>query len=157
MPGRRSGGLPSRHSTDTANDPITLPALTVAWSLSASRASSWSGWRRTSAFTPTPILSAVFPIASGAEIERSISAPSPPTVAGADERAATRRDAGARQLRLAAKTLQPAGGALARGLDALKALLAALADRDQLGLDLAAAPDRQANGVRGRASGRDSV
>ena len=156
MPGQRSGGLPSRHSTDTANDLITLPALTVAWSLSASRASSWSGWRRTSAFTPTPILSAVFPIASAAEIERSISAPSPPTV-GADERAAQRTDAGARQLRLAAKTLQPAGGALARGLDALKALLAALVDRDQLGLELAAAPDRQANGVRGRASGRDSV
>ncbi len=43
---------------------------------------------------------------------------------GADERAAQRTDAGARQLRLAAKTLQPAGGALARGLDALQALLA---------------------------------
>jgi hypothetical protein len=76
---------------------------------------------------------------------------------GADERAAQRRDAGARQLRLAAKTLQPAGGALARGLDALKALLAALVDRDQLGLELAADLDRQANGVRGRASGHDSV
>jgi len=34
-----------------------------------------------SASTPTPILSAVLPMASAAEIERSISAPSPPTVA----------------------------------------------------------------------------
>jgi hypothetical protein len=46
---------------------------------------------------------------------------------------AQRADAGAQQLRLAAEPLQPAGGALARALDALQALLAALADRNQLG------------------------
>jgi hypothetical protein len=40
------------------------------------------------------------------------------------------------QLRLAAEALQPTRRALARRLDALQALLAALADRDQLGLDL---------------------
>jgi hypothetical protein len=61
---------------------------------------------------------------------------------GADERAAQRANAGAQQLRLATEALQPARGALARGLDALQALLATLADRDQLGLDLAAALDR---------------
>jgi hypothetical protein len=44
------------------------------------------------------------------------------------------RNAGAQQLRLAAKSLQPARGALAARLDAVQALLAALADRDQLGL-----------------------
>jgi hypothetical protein len=38
---------------------------------------------------------------------------------------------------LNAKPPQPTGGALARALDPLQALLAALADRDQLGLDLA--------------------
>jgi hypothetical protein len=43
---------------------------------------------------------------------------------------------------LNAKPPQPTGGALARALDPLQALLAALADRDQLGLDLAAALDR---------------
>jgi hypothetical protein len=46
---------------------------------------------------------------------------------GADQRAAQRADAGAQQLRLAPKALQPARGALAAGLDALQALLAALA------------------------------
>ncbi len=66
---------------------------------------------------------------------------------GADQRATERADARAQQIRLAAKALQPAGGALARALDALQALLAALADRDQLGLDLAPALDRQADGV----------
>jgi hypothetical protein len=53
-----------------------------------------------------------------------------------DERATERADAGAQQLRLAAEALESTRGALARGLDALQALLAALADRDQLGLDL---------------------
>jgi hypothetical protein len=48
-----------------------------------------------------------------------------------DQRAAEGSDAGAQQLRLAAEALQPPGGALARTLDALQALLAALADRDQ--------------------------
>ena len=75
----------------------------------------------------------------------------------ADQRAAERADAGAQQLRLAAEALQPARGALARALDALQALLAALADRDQLGLDLPAALDRQADGVGLRASGHRSV
>ena len=75
----------------------------------------------------------------------------------ADQRAAERADAGAQQLRLAAQALQPAGGAIARALDALQALLAALADRDQLGLDLPAALDRQADGVCLRASGHGSV
>ena len=71
----------------------------------------------------------------------------------AGERATERADAGAQQLRLAAEALEPARGALARALDALQALLAALADRDQLGLDLAAALDRQADRVGLRASG----
>jgi len=43
---------------------------------------------------------------------------------------------------LAAKPVQAAGGPLARAVDALQALLAALADRDQLGLDLSGALDR---------------
>jgi hypothetical protein len=41
----------------------------------------------------------------------------------------------------------------ARPVDALQALLAALADRDQLGLDLAAALDREADSVSLGASG----
>jgi hypothetical protein len=53
------------------------------------------------------------------------------------ERAPKGTDAGA----------QPARGTIARALDALQALLAALADRDQLGLDLTAALDRQADRV----------
>jgi hypothetical protein len=61
-----------------------------------------------SASTPTPILSAVLPIASAAEIERSISAPRPPTRRGADQRATERADARAQQLRLAAEALEPA-------------------------------------------------
>ena len=44
---------------------------------------------------------------------------------------------------------------LERALDALQALLAALADRHQLGLDLAAALDRQADGIGVGASGHD--
>ena len=96
-------------------------------------------------------------MASAAEIERSTSAARPPTVATPDERATERADAGAQQLRLAAEALQPARGALARALDALQALLAALADRDQLGLDLATAFDRQADRVGLRASGHGSV
>jgi hypothetical protein len=46
----------------------------------------------------------------------------------ADQRAAKGANAGAQQLGLAAETLQPARGAIARALDALQALLAALAD-----------------------------
>jgi hypothetical protein len=42
---------------------------------------------------------------------------------------------------------------VACALDALQALLAALADRDQLGLDLPAALNRQADRVCLRASG----
>ena len=56
---------------------------------------------------------------------------------------------------LAAETHKPTRGLAARGLDALQALLAALADRDQLGLDLAAALDRQADSVGLGASGHD--
>ena len=43
---------------------------------------------------------------------------------------------GPQQLRLVAKALQPARSLAARRLDARQALLAALPDRDQLGLDL---------------------
>ncbi len=75
----------------------------------------------------------------------------------AGERATEGTDAGAQQLRLAAEALQPTGGAVARALDPLQALLAALADRDQLGLDLATALDRQADRVGGGASGHGSV
>jgi hypothetical protein len=53
--------------------------------------------------------------------------------------------------------LQPTRRLIARRLDALQALLAALADRDQLGLDLAAALDREADGVGARASGHRSA
>jgi len=45
-----------------------------------------------------------------------------------DQRAPERADAGAQQVRLAAEPLQPARGAIAGALDALQALLAALAD-----------------------------
>ena len=57
---------------------------------------------------------------------------------GADKRASESADSGAQQLRLAAEPLQPARSAVACALDALQALLAALANRDQLGLDLPA-------------------
>jgi hypothetical protein len=70
-----------------------------------------------------------------------------------DQRAPKRADAGAQQLRLVAEALQPARGAVACGLDALQALLAALADRDQLRFDLAAALHRKADGVGVDASG----
>jgi transposase InsO family protein len=70
-----------------------------------------------------------------------------------DQRATERADAGAQQFCLATQALQPARGTIACALDALQALLAALAHRDQLGLDLAAALDRQADGVGVRASG----
>jgi hypothetical protein len=60
----------------------------------------------------------------------------------AGERTAEGADAGAQQLRLATEALQSARGALACALDALQALLAALAHRDQLGLDLPTALDR---------------
>jgi hypothetical protein len=76
---------------------------------------------------------------------------------GADERAAQRPDPSAQQLRLTAQVPEPARGALARALDALQALLAALADRDQLGLDLTAALDRQADRVGLGASGHGSA
>jgi hypothetical protein len=74
-----------------------------------------------------------------------------------DQRATERANAGAQQLRLAAEALELARGALARALDALQALLPALADRNQLGLDLAAALDREADGVCVGASGHPSV
>jgi hypothetical protein len=73
------------------------------------------------------------------------------------ERATQRADAGAQQLGLAAEPLQPARGALAHALDAPQALLAALADRHQLGLDLATALDCEADGVAVPASGHGSV
>jgi hypothetical protein len=75
----------------------------------------------------------------------------------ASERAAERADAGAQQLRLAAQVFEPARSFAARALDALQALLAALADRHQLGLDRAAALDRQADCIRLCASGHRSV
>ena len=53
--------------------------------------------------------------------------------------------------------LQPTQRLIARVLDALQALLAALADRDQLGLDLPAALDREADGIGLRACGHCSV
>jgi hypothetical protein len=71
----------------------------------------------------------------------------------AGERAAEGADPGAQQLRLAIQALQPARRALARALDALQALLAALADRDQLGLDRPTALDRPADGIGVDASG----
>jgi hypothetical protein len=73
------------------------------------------------------------------------------------ERHAERPDTGAQQLRLAAEAFQPARGALARALDPLQALLAALADRNELGLDLSDTVDRQADGIGVRASGHRSV
>ena len=60
------------------------------------------------------------------------------------------------QLGLATQALEPARGAIARALDALQALLAALADSHRLGLDLAAALDREADRIRVGASGHDS-
>ena len=65
--------------------------------------------------------------------------------------------ASAQQLRLPAEPLQSARCALTCALDALQALLAALADRDQLGLDLPAALDGETDRVCLRASGHDSV
>jgi len=84
------------------------------------------------------------PIASAALIERFTSAARPPTVvtpASAPPRGA---DAGPHQLGLAAQVLEAA----------LEALLPALADRDQLRLDLAAF-DRKPDGVGLGASGHD--
>jgi hypothetical protein len=60
-------------------------------------------------------------------------------------------------MRFGSVALEPAGGAVARALDALQALLAALADSDQLGLDLAATLDRQADGIGLGASGHGSA
>jgi hypothetical protein len=59
-----------------------------------------------------------WPIVSAAEIERSISAPRPLTVAAPISAPPKRANARAQQLRLAAEALQPAGRALARALDA---------------------------------------
>jgi hypothetical protein len=66
-----------------------------------------------------------------------------PNRSSANQRASERANAGAQQLRLAAEPLQSARRALARGLDALQALLTALADSDQLGLYLPATFDRR--------------
>jgi hypothetical protein len=110
-----------------------------------------------SASTPTPILSAVFADRIGcrdrAVHERSEAADG----RHARERAAERADAGAQQLGLAAEVFEPTGSFVARGLDAFQALLAALADRDQLGLGVAAALDRQADGVGVGSSGHGSA
>jgi hypothetical protein len=65
----------------------------------------------------------------------------------AGERDAKRADTGAQQLCLPTEALQATGGLAAGRFDALQALLAALADRDQLGLDLPTALDRQADGI----------
>jgi hypothetical protein len=73
------------------------------------------------------------------------------------ERTAEGADAGAQQLGLAAQILEAARGLAAGRLDALQALLAALADRDQLGLDLPAALDRQTDRIGLHASGHASV
>src|ERR671919_1598819 len=102
------------------------------------------------------ILSVVLPIAAAAEIERSISAPRPPTVAAPTSAPPSVRMPVRSSSAWRPETLEPARGALASGLDALQALLAALADRDQLSLDLPAALDRQADGVGVGASGHDS-
>jgi hypothetical protein len=99
-----------------------------------------------SASTPTPILSAVLPIASAAEIERSTSAPRPPTVA-----VPIRAPPSVRIPVRSSSAWRPSPfsppEARARALDALQALLSALADRDQLSLDLAAAFDCQADRI----------
>ncbi len=63
------------------------------------------------------------------------------------ECAAQRADAGTQQLGLTAAALEPARSFLAARLDPLQALIAALADRDQLGFHTAAALDRKADGV----------
>jgi hypothetical protein len=80
--------------------------------------------------------------------DRAVDEGSEPADGGhSGERAAQRANAGAQQLGLTAQPLEPTGSTIAYGLDALQALLAALADRDQLGLDLAATLDRQADGI----------
>jgi len=63
---------------------------------------------------PTPILSAVLPIASAAEIEQSIDAPRPPTVAAPISAPLSVRMPRVQQLGLAAEGLEPARGAIAR-------------------------------------------
>jgi hypothetical protein len=70
------------------------------------------------------------------------------------ERATEGADPGAQQLSLAAQVLEATRGFAAGGLDALQALLAALANRDQLGLEPASALDRESDGVGTGASGR---
>jgi hypothetical protein len=102
-----------------------------------------------SASTPTPILSAVLPM-------------HPPQRSSGQQGRRARRPwrrpralrpafgCRAQQLRLATQALEPARGTIARRLDALRTLLAALADRDQLGLELPAALDSQAGPHRFR-------
>jgi hypothetical protein len=88
--------------------------------------------------------------------DRAIDQRREPTDRGnARERAAERADARAQQLRLPAEAPQPARGTLTCPLDALQALLTALADRDQLGLDLPAALDREADRVGLGVSGHE--
>ena len=107
--------------------------------------------------TSTPILSAVLPIASAALMEQSTRAARPPTVADACASAPPR-------LRMPVRSssawrpspFSPPDARSPARLDAFEALLAALADRDQLGLDLPTALDRQADGVGGGASGHNS-
>jgi biotin carboxylase len=76
---------------------------------------------------------------------RPICPPSAADRGHARQRAAEGAGAGARQQRLATQVFEPARGFAARRIDPLHAPLAALADRKQLGLDLAAALDRQAD------------
>jgi hypothetical protein len=75
----------------------------------------------------------------------------------AGERATESANAGAQQLGLAAHVLEPARSLAACRLDSLKTLLTALADGNQLRLDLAAAFDREPDGVCLRASGHGSA
>jgi hypothetical protein len=87
-----------------------------------------------SASTLTPTVSAVLTMAwaAGRAVDQGGEAADP---GHARERATEGANAGAQQLRLAAKPLQPARSAVARALDALKALLAALADEISSALD----------------------
>jgi hypothetical protein len=88
-------------------------------------------------------------MALAAEIERSTRAASPPTVATPTSAPPSVRMPVRSSAAWRPRPLSPT----ACRLDALQALLAALADRDQLGLDRPATLDRQADGIRLRASG----
>ena len=110
-----------------------------------------------SASRPTPILSAVLPIASAAEMERSTRAARPPTVvtpisAPPSVRMPVRSSSAWRP-----RPFSPPEARSPALSIRVRALLAALVDRDQLGLDLAAALDRQPDGVGVRASGHRSL